>query len=57
MSRIFALALLLPAPAFAHTGDHSAAGPLHLLTEPDHIAFAALAVVGAVIFFRLWVRK
>ncbi len=44
----FGLTLLAP-PALAHPGDHGAAGLIHLLTEPDHLAMIALAVAVVVL--------
>lgn len=42
--------LVLPGAAMAHPGDHHGASPVHLLTQPDHLAtiamIAALAVVA-----------
>lgn len=46
MKRI--LLALLPTPAFAHQGDHSHSGLLHLLTEPDHLLLMGLAVAAVV---------
>ncbi len=57
MTRILLAALILPLPAFAHVGDHGGAGWWHFVTEPDHLAFAALAVAGAFVAFRLWGRR
>jgi hydrogenase/urease accessory protein HupE len=49
MSRILLVALILmPLPALAHTGDHAGSGLLHFLSEPDHLALMALALVVAV---------
>ncbi|HEV7384160.1 MAG TPA: HupE/UreJ family protein [Phenylobacterium sp.] len=46
----FAFALFAPTLALAHPGDHSAMGFAqglhHLVSEPDHLAMAALAVVA-----------
>ncbi len=45
--------------AMAHPGDHgfSLTGSLvHLLSEPDHLAMMAGAVVAAVVAWR-WVRR
>ncbi len=44
MKRILCLLLLAPSAALAHPGDHSHAGVLHLLSEPDHLAMIALGV-------------
>lgn len=40
---------LMATPALAHPGDHGAAGLMHLLTEPDHLAMIALAVAVVVL--------
>jgi hydrogenase/urease accessory protein HupE len=52
MKRILIAALLTPAAALAHPGDHRADGVLHFLSEPDHLALIALgaAVLGYVIY-------
>jgi hydrogenase/urease accessory protein HupE len=52
MKRILIAALLIPAAALAHPGDHRADGVLHFLSEPDHLALIALgaAVLGYVIY-------
>jgi hydrogenase/urease accessory protein HupE len=58
MKRIVALSLI-PTAALAHEGDHSHGGFFgnlrHLLTEPDHLAMMATAVllVGVLV----WLRK
>jgi hydrogenase/urease accessory protein HupE len=46
-----ALLALIPAPAFAHQGDHNHSGLLHLLTEPDHLLLMGLAVAAVVYVF------
>ena len=47
MKRLLPL-LLIPYVAFAHPGDHSTTGLLHMLTEPDHLALLAVIVAAAV---------
>jgi len=45
---ITALFLLTPLSALAHPGEHHMgllAGLVHLLSEPDHLAMAAIAIV------------
>jgi hydrogenase/urease accessory protein HupE len=60
MSRLTVLSLVvLSTPALAHTGEHH--GNLfttlfHLLSEPDHLALAAIAVGAGVFGFRAWRR-
>ncbi|MCA0270970.1 MAG: hypothetical protein LCH69_02775 [Proteobacteria bacterium] len=51
------LPLVLPGAAWAHPGDHSLAGIAHLLTEPDHLALIAAAVVAAAMGLRNWRRR
>ena len=50
------LAVLAPAAALAHDGDHARIGFVgtlaHLLTEPDHLAM--LAVAAAVVAVVVW---
>jgi hydrogenase/urease accessory protein HupE len=50
MKRLIAFAALVPSAALAHPGDHSHAGVAanlhHLLTEPDHLAMLAAAVLA-----------
>jgi len=50
MKRLIAFAALVPSAALAHPGDHSHAGVTanlrHLLTEPDHLAMLAAAVLA-----------
>ncbi|WP_116132257.1 hypothetical protein [Tropicimonas sp. IMCC34043] len=46
MKRFVAGLIALPAPALAHPG-HGAAGSGHWLTQPDHLAVIALAVLAA----------
>jgi len=46
-----ALFALIPAPAFAHQGDHSHSGLMHLFTEPDHLLLMGLAVAAVVYVF------
>lgn len=49
MKRLTFGLVALTSPAFAHPGDHAETGLLHFLSEPDHVALLALAVVvGAV---------
>lgn len=51
---IFALALLAT-PAFAHQGDHShfdLAGLIAHIFEPDHVIFAAIAVLTGIFAYR-----
>ena len=49
-----ATALLLPQLAQAHPGHHAQASPLHLLTQPDHLATIALiTALGAAAWFLL----
>lgn len=58
MTRLFLTpaALLLPATAMAHSGDHSQSAPTHMLSEPDHLAGLALVVaLGLAIW--LWHRR
>jgi len=47
---------ILPGPAAAHTGLHEAASPAtslwHLLTEPDHLALAAVGLVACALVWR-----
>jgi len=49
----------LPGAAFAHAGDHGAAGVgsliAHALSEPDH-ALTLMAVVVAPVALWLWLR-
>lgn len=40
---------LLATPALARPGGHGAAGLIHLLTEPDHLAMIALAAAVVVL--------
>jgi len=45
---IFTLLTLAPLSAVAHPGEHHMgllAGLVHLLSEPDHLAMAAIAIV------------
>ncbi|WP_170971814.1 hypothetical protein [Rhodobacter sp. SY28-1] len=52
MKHSLLLLLASASPALAHPGDHTTTGPAHFLTEPDHLALIALAlvvVVGVVI--------
>jgi membrane protein implicated in regulation of membrane protease activity len=59
MKKLLALLLLLPQPAFAHYGDHSALGLLGLaahLFEADHILFAGITVMTGIIAYR-WGRS
>jgi hydrogenase/urease accessory protein HupE len=49
------LALLAASPAFAHPGDHSHfdwAGFWAHLFEPDHLFFAAAALVASLLAYR-----
>ncbi len=51
---IFALALLAT-PAFAHQGDHAhfdLAGLIAHIFEPDHVVFAAIAVLTGILAYR-----
>lgn len=58
MTRSLTLAaLFLPTAAVAHPGDHSHAGLLHLLTEPDHLAMMAGAAAVLIVALRLRARK
>ena len=55
--KIIAIAVIsmLPAPAFAHQGDHTGfdiAGLLAHVFETDHIVFAAIAVLTGVLAYR-----
>ncbi len=43
------LFLATTVPALAHPGDHAESGWVHFLTEPDHLALMALAVVVAAV--------
>jgi len=57
---LFALFVLIPASAHAHPGQHH--GDLldaiaHLLSEPDHIALALIAVVAGVVGARFYRRR
>lgn len=48
MKKTLAIALLAPAPAFAHAGDHShgfTQNIAHALSQPDHL-LAALGVIA-----------
>ncbi len=50
----------LPAAVFAHSGDHGSdwlQAVMHLLSEPDHLAAAALAGVVAVWIARAFIRR
>jgi hypothetical protein len=52
--------LFLPAPAFAHVGDHSGFDVASLLAhvfETDHIVFALLAVLMGVLAYRAGRRQ
>ncbi|NDP48067.1 MAG: hypothetical protein GZ085_06660 [Sulfuriferula multivorans] len=57
---VFAILPLLFSPlAHAHPGGHHAGvldGILHLLTEPDHLAMEAIALVAAVVSARVYRR-
>lgn len=48
--RLLPAAVLLPCAALAHPRPHHDAAPAHLLTQPDHLAtaavIAALAAAG-----------
>lgn len=54
MTRLTALALLIPGAALAHPGDHAGLGPAHALSAPDHLA--ALTLLVGVVGFVLWAR-
>lgn len=44
---IFTLLIITPISALAHPGEHHHGLPatiIHLLTEPDHLAMAAIAI-------------
>ena len=49
MKLLSALLVLLPLPAFAHPGNHSGAGLLHMLTSPDHLATVGVIVLALVL--------
>jgi hydrogenase/urease accessory protein HupE len=52
MKKPLAVAVLAPAPAFAHAGNHSAnfaQNITHALSQPDHL-LAALAVLALAYF-------
>ncbi|EEW25354.1 hypothetical protein [Rhodobacter ferrooxidans] len=53
--RMLLLLTLLPTAALAHAGDHSHVGLFHLLTEPDHLAMLAVAVVAVAL--AVWWHK
>ncbi len=57
MKRLTALLLalptvVLPSLAYAHAGDHSGLGLMHLIREPDHLVLiaACVAVVALVVY-------
>jgi hydrogenase/urease accessory protein HupE len=54
------LALLFSPLAHAHPGEHHGTlldGIVHLLTEPDHLAMAAIAVVAGIAGARIYRRR
>ncbi len=58
MKKTLTLALLAPAPAFAHAGDHShgfTQNMAHALSQPDHL-FAALGVIALAYFAYRYVK-
>ena len=56
MIRLIPAFAMLASPALAHPGDHAHTNPMHMLTEPDHLALIALgaAVLAFVVYL---VRK
>ena len=52
MKRLAALLLALPTVAYAHAGNHSGLGLMHLIREPDHLVLiaACVAVVALVVY-------
>lgn len=58
MKRLILLLSTTPSLALAHPGDHGGRGLWHFLTEPDHLALMALAlVVGVAVVIRYRARR
>lgn len=60
MRSVLLVLMLHATNAFAHPGDHHdnlLASLIHLLTEPDHLALAAMAVLIAFTARRFFVRR
>ena len=54
------VAATLPSLALAHPGDHGSDwlnAVMHLLSEPDHLAAAGLALIVAIACIRVLVRR
>jgi hydrogenase/urease accessory protein HupE len=49
MKRLTLAVFATASPVLAHPGDHGTSGLVHFLTEPDHLALMALALVVAVV--------
>ena len=50
----------LPSLAWSHPGDHGSdwlQAVMHLLSEPDHLAAAAIALIAAVVGVRAILRR
>lgn len=57
MKRLVALALVFPATAQAHSGEHADVGFLHLIGAADHPAVMAVMVASAACTaFLFWLR-
>ena len=58
MKRLILLLSATPSLALAHPGDHGGQAVWHFLTEPDHLALMALAlVVGVAVLIRYRARR
>jgi hydrogenase/urease accessory protein HupE len=58
MKRLILPVLATASPALAHPGEHGTSGLVHFLTQPDHLALMALALlVGLAVVFKRWRQR
>ena len=58
MKRLILPVLATASPALAHPGDHGTSGLGHFLTQPDHLALLALALlVGVALVVKRWRQR